>query len=631
MLLTIGMIVKNEEKYLRQCLEALQPILESISSELIIVDTGSTDRTVEIAKEFTDKVYFFEWINDFSAARNFGLEKAQGEWFMAVDADEIFISCDDIISFFKSGEYKQYNSASFSVRNYNNPDRTGRYVDFFVPRLTKRLPETRYENAVHEKLNTYNPPIRILTSIADHYGYVKALSGEKSKRNSELLIKRLEEEPESAALYRELFESLRSNPDTAEQAYEYLEKGKALCRVTKDDYLLALCHCHISSCVSSKKYEDALKVYDEYFSIDKEIRNETRNTDLDIVAFAATSLYMLQRYDEAYKMLNQYFDLYNFIKHKRLCTRDTLYSYKYLSDENAYGEMHIYYIICCMETNRLKDAEESLRQFPASAYISDSKRYLDRIKQGRLLAERYDAKTFAEKLTKSDAKLQGELFMAFRSLVFGMSAEDRDTIIKKLESANLKSAAQRKLVTIYKGHFLGKGAGDALLMEYADKFGMDYPDLFIMMDRECMNALSYLSKCSDAELFVETGLRAVVGFREIMIKLNFENVARGDIFNSVKACLCLIVCLLKEGFSAAPLYTPIGNLGIRYLESFGERNIPAEIMVAVTIAEINLLRSSRNIRGCLDAIRKLVQLDKKYAAIAMEYQNLIKADMDSIK
>ena len=130
MLLTIGMIVKNEEKMLGRCLEALKPILDSISSELIIVDTGSTDGTVEIAKKYTDKVLFYEWTNDFSAARNVGLEKAQGEWFMSVDADEIFVSCDDIINFFKSGEYKEYNSASFSVRNYSNPDRTGRY---FIP------------------------------------------------------------------------------------------------------------------------------------------------------------------------------------------------------------------------------------------------------------------------------------------------------------------------------------------------------------------------------------------------------------------------------------------------------------------------------------------------------------------
>ncbi|MDR0222659.1 MAG: glycosyltransferase, partial [Oscillospiraceae bacterium] len=60
--LSVGMIVKNEEKYLEKCLSALKPLLDAVSSELIIVDTGSTDKTVEIAGRFTDKVYRFNWV-----------------------------------------------------------------------------------------------------------------------------------------------------------------------------------------------------------------------------------------------------------------------------------------------------------------------------------------------------------------------------------------------------------------------------------------------------------------------------------------------------------------------------------------------------------------------------------------
>lgn len=631
MQLSIGMIVKNEEKYLRRCLEALQPLLKNVDSELIIVDTGSTDRTVEIAKEFTDKVFFFEWINDFAAARNFGLEKAQGEWFMAVDADEIFLSCKDIISFFKSGEYKDYNSACFLVRSYTNPDRVGRYVDFFVPRLTKILPDTKYEGAVHEKITTFGNPVMLLRDIADHYGYIKAVNKDKAKRNAEILVKRLETEESNPSLYRELFEAFIAEKETEQQAYEYLEKGIELCRKIGSDYLLSLYHCHMALCVSRFNYEDAVKIYDEYFAVDNSIKNGTRNTDLDIVAFAALSLYKLNRYGEAYNMLKQYFDLYDLIERTNLNTRDMLYSYQYLSDENAYGEMHLYYVDCCIETNRLKDAEESLRRLSASAYISNRGRYLDRIRQCKLVAKKYDADTLAEKLIKSDSKLQKELFRGFRSMVFSMEENDRKKVIEKLEKANLKSAAQRKLVSIYKKHFLGKGAGDALLMEYAEKFGMDYPDIFIIMDRECMGVISYLSKCEDMELYIETGLKAVDGFYDVMAKLNYENVARGDILNSVKACFCVITELLNAKISALFLYPKIGNLGIKYLEAFGESNIPAEVMAAVTIAEINLLRSGRNFKGCLEALRRLIQMNKKYAPIAVEFQGLIKSDMNSVK
>ncbi len=115
MKLTIGMIVKNEEKWLDRCLSAIKPILDNVDSELIITDTGSTDRTVEIAEKFTDKILHFDWIKDFSAARNTAFAVASGEWFMFLDADEIFESCDGIIDFFNSGEYQKNTSRHHSL------------------------------------------------------------------------------------------------------------------------------------------------------------------------------------------------------------------------------------------------------------------------------------------------------------------------------------------------------------------------------------------------------------------------------------------------------------------------------------------------------------------------------------
>ncbi len=76
--LTLSMIVKNEEKHLRECLESVTEVVD----EIVIVDTGSTDKTLEIAKEFNAKIFHFNWINDFSAARNFALSKSTGEWIL---------------------------------------------------------------------------------------------------------------------------------------------------------------------------------------------------------------------------------------------------------------------------------------------------------------------------------------------------------------------------------------------------------------------------------------------------------------------------------------------------------------------------------------------------------------------
>ncbi|MGL4819289.1 MAG: tetratricopeptide repeat-containing glycosyltransferase family 2 protein [Bacilli bacterium] len=83
--ISLCMIVKNEEDVLQRCLASAAPLVD----EMIIVDTGSTDRTVEIAQQFTDKVPFFEWINDFAAARNYAFRHATCDYIMWLDADDM--------------------------------------------------------------------------------------------------------------------------------------------------------------------------------------------------------------------------------------------------------------------------------------------------------------------------------------------------------------------------------------------------------------------------------------------------------------------------------------------------------------------------------------------------------------
>ena len=88
MLLSIVMMVKNEEKYLDKTLYALKNLRKDIDSELIILDTGSTDNTVEIAKKYTEKVYFAKWNNNFADMRNISISYASGDWILILDADE---------------------------------------------------------------------------------------------------------------------------------------------------------------------------------------------------------------------------------------------------------------------------------------------------------------------------------------------------------------------------------------------------------------------------------------------------------------------------------------------------------------------------------------------------------------
>ena len=76
------MITKNEEFFLEQCLNSVKDLVD----EIIIVDTGSNDKTKDIARKFTDNIFDFEWCDDFSAARNESLKHATGDWILVLDA-----------------------------------------------------------------------------------------------------------------------------------------------------------------------------------------------------------------------------------------------------------------------------------------------------------------------------------------------------------------------------------------------------------------------------------------------------------------------------------------------------------------------------------------------------------------
>ena len=82
--ISLCMIVKDEEEMLPRCLESVRGAVD----EIIVVDTGSSDRSVDIAREYGASVVEFAWCEDFAAARNAGLERASGDWILFLDADE---------------------------------------------------------------------------------------------------------------------------------------------------------------------------------------------------------------------------------------------------------------------------------------------------------------------------------------------------------------------------------------------------------------------------------------------------------------------------------------------------------------------------------------------------------------
>lgn len=148
-MLTISacLIVKNEEKSLARCLEGVR----QIADEIIIIDTGSSDDTVRIAKEFTDQVYYFEWIDDFAAARNFSFSKASMEYIYMADADEI-LNDENVAKFkiLKQTLLKEIDVVQMYYTNQLEHNTTYNYDKELRPKLFKRLREIRFEGQIHE-------------------------------------------------------------------------------------------------------------------------------------------------------------------------------------------------------------------------------------------------------------------------------------------------------------------------------------------------------------------------------------------------------------------------------------------------------------------------------------------------
>lgn len=371
MILTIGMIVKNEEKYLERCLNGIKPILEQVDSELIIADTGSTDRTVEIARQFTDNVFYFEWIKDFAAARNSTLEKAQGEWFMFVDADEIFESCDEIIHFFNSGEYKKYNSASYIVRSLLNGDDGTRYSDSKAVRLTKLLPETRFINPVHECFNTSGFPLKVFSDMALHYGYIhKADTDEavaKFKRNAELLLERYESGERTPMLYIQLYEGFaRHEPERADA---FLDEGIEYCKKIRTKLLPVLYGRKAATVYGDKKdYESVLKICNEYFSMDKRIRSGRIATDVDIVVVQALALCELEQHEQAIGKFIEFFEIFKDYCNGKLNTIDSFASERVIARDDNFLSILQNFIYSCICTKKYNLAAEYLKTLPLGKY-----------------------------------------------------------------------------------------------------------------------------------------------------------------------------------------------------------------------------------------------------------------------
>lgn len=223
------MIVKNEAERLARVLQSVQGAVE----EIIVVDTGSTDETVEIANQCGVTVLSEPWEHDFAKARNAGLKKATGRWILFMDADEE-LDKGDVAELHACATHEEYDGFFLQVHNYVRMDGTSATVNPIL-RMFKNHPQYRFEGAIHEQIATsitrYHPAARFhVTSVKiHHYGYTQEIMLEKDKhsRNMSLLQVELQRDPNHPFyLYNIAVEHLRGG--AVQEAYEAFHQSRVL-------------------------------------------------------------------------------------------------------------------------------------------------------------------------------------------------------------------------------------------------------------------------------------------------------------------------------------------------------------------------------------------------------------------
>ena len=264
-MLTLCMIVKNEEETLDKCLNSAKELVD----EIVVVDTGSNDKTKEIALKYTNKVYDFKWCNDFSVARNFSLSKASNDWVLILDADEVI------------KDYNKKTILDFCSRNNKLVGRLKRINEYEDEQGTKRLLERvnrifnknyfMYEGIIHEQvvsINKENYATKNIDLVADHIGYSKEVINRTNKieRNIELLKKALEKGSNDPYLHYQLGKSYFMGKDYKE-AYKSFKKSLPLVDNFNYEYAEDLVESYGYTLIYLNLFKDALDLigYERYY------------------------------------------------------------------------------------------------------------------------------------------------------------------------------------------------------------------------------------------------------------------------------------------------------------------------------------------------------------------------------
>lgn len=318
--LTISILASNRKDTLPKTLASIKPILDNVSSELIVVDTGCDEELLELVKKYTDKIVKFQWVKDFSKARNAGLKLAQGQWFMYIDDDEWFEDVSEFIDFFNGEEKERYGYCKYYQRNYHNMEGSS-WSDFAAGRIFRLNKGTEFVDAIHERPINIDGPVKVFGAYAHHYGYVYKTEEERVahiERNMTLLKEQIEKQPDIARHYGHLIQEYCNTKEydkIIETAKIGIEKADMTTIDSKKD-VPGLFAAIGWALLNQGRYDEVLNEAEIY------LKSPYCNKlcEATWLAFCATAAKGVNRYEECVKYVERYFALYDYlVGHKAEC------------------------------------------------------------------------------------------------------------------------------------------------------------------------------------------------------------------------------------------------------------------------------------------------------------------------
>ncbi|MFB5759859.1 glycosyltransferase [Paenibacillus medicaginis] len=248
--ISLVMIVKNEERTLKRCLESVIQYVD----EIIVVDTGSTDQTKDIAAEYQARIFDYKWSNDFAAARNFALEQSTCDWCLVLDADEyISNDCSDAVQTLLSNPFPAVGKVK-RIDKFQGKDG----INLEQSYITRIFPSyCRYTGKIHEQIVTDLPRITMDVEI-QHDGYFQQT---KNERNIPLLLEVINQSPEDPYYYYQIAKEYRGL-ERHEDAFECLKKAYHLIS-GQEVYAPSLIVNYLYAIMAIGKLEDGIAVIEK--------------------------------------------------------------------------------------------------------------------------------------------------------------------------------------------------------------------------------------------------------------------------------------------------------------------------------------------------------------------------------